>query len=100
MLLSRWRWLNGVPIREHEIKTAAYAATLEVTTRPLTKREATRILEAALEAFDGHTDLGAQAILLWCAERGAVTPTTAANLVAEFRRRARDAAEAREDCAA
>lgn len=90
MLLGRWRWLRGVKIREHEIKTAAFAATLEVKLTPLTKREAEGILSAALEAFEGDADMGARALRSWCAERGAVTPTQADNLVSEYRRRVRE----------
>ena len=84
-LLGRWRWLHGIPAREHELKTAAYAAVLECPMHALTKVEADGVITAAFEAFAGDVTRGAEAIRTWCNDRGAVTPTQVARLCDAFR---------------
>lgn len=86
-LLSRWRYLHGVPVREHELKVAALAAVLEYPMQPLTKSEAEGVITAAVEAFAGDITRGVEGIRTWCLERGAVTPTHVARLCDAFRAR-------------
>ena len=84
-LLGRWRWLHGIPAREHELKIAAYAAVLECPMHALTKVEADGVITAAFEAVDGDAMRGVEMIRTWCIDRGAVTPTQVARLCELFR---------------
>ncbi len=86
-LLGRWRWLHGIPAREHELKTAAYAAVLERPMQPLTRVEAEGVIRASAEAFDGDVSRSVDGLRRWCLERGGVTPTVVARLCEAVRAR-------------
>lgn len=83
-LLDRWCATHDIPLHPARLTLAIRMVFSDPPPAPLTKKEAQRVIAAALADFGRQPDLGRATLRAWCHRRGGMTGTQIQRLIDGF----------------